>query len=381
MDAFMNRILVATAPTMVAMTNGTMGNSTAPGAVTTAYASRHPYTLPETTFEYVLNALLGLAYLAITLVSLQRMRWSRQHGGAETTVVTAFYSLILITASLRTIFFLIPASVWQPSYTPVAVMAFSSYYKSWFGLFMSEFIMAAGSLCLFAIFILILVYWADILKKYFYPGARRSRPMRIFFTFVAALAAAELLNDLLFLFRAYSSEALILYNAILLAIVSIVCVVKISIFSHRFRTVLKTLGAINQVNTDSQIERIVWITATGDLFFFARAFLETLFAIVLIVHWHKTGTVACAFSRPIWNTFVILKYWSEIAILGLMLYILQSRFASAASSVAAEAGVSGGDGDGVNRGDYQAVPDASAEGMSGGGAEPTNGGNTTSVIV
>ena len=64
-----------------------------------------------------------------------------------------------------------------------------------------------------------------------------------------------------------------------------------------------------------------------------------------------------------------------------MLYILQSRFASAASSVAAEAGVSGGDGDAVNRGDYQAVPDASAEGMSGGGAEPTNGGNTTSVIV
>lgn len=40
---------------------------------------------------------------------------------------------------------------------------------------------------------------------------------------------------------------MILLDSLLLALLSVVCVVEISVFSHRFRTVLTTLGAINQV--------------------------------------------------------------------------------------------------------------------------------------
>jgi len=333
------------------MANATMAAANVATNTTTMGVRRGVVGPPETAFEFVSSILLGLAYLALTAVSMQRMSWSRQQGGAETTVVTAFYSLILVTASLRTIYFLVPTSVWQPSYTPTAVMAFSSTYKSWVGLFFSELIMTAGSLCLFAIFVLILVYWADILKKYFYPGARRSRPMMIFFGLVGLLVGLELLNDLLFLTRVYSSEGMVLYNAVMLAVVSIVCVTQITIFSHRFRTVLKTLGAINQVSTESQVKRIVWITVTGNLFFFARAFLETLFSVVVLVYWHRTGTVAYVFSAGLWNTYVLIKYWSEIAILGLMLYILQSRFASAAAAGASTAGAE-------DRGQYQSIPNA-----------------------
>lgn len=51
-------------------------------------------------------------------------------------------------------------------------MAFSGH---WIGTFVSELLLAFGSLTLFSIFILILVYWADILKKYFFPGVKRNK--------------------------------------------------------------------------------------------------------------------------------------------------------------------------------------------------------------
>lgn len=254
------------------------------------------------------------------------MSSSRSQGGAETTVVTAFYSLILLTASLRTIWFVIPGTVWSTDYTPHAVMAFDPSHPDWIMQFLELLLVSAGSLCLFSIFILILVYWADILKKYFYPGARRSKPMVTFLVLVAVLFAIQVLNAILFLFRDYSSEGMILVNSVTLSLVSIVCVCEITIFSHRFRTVLKTLGAINQVSTESQVKRIVWITVTGNLFFLTRAFLETVLTSLLLVHWHKYGTVTQIFSHTMWDSYIILKHASELAILSLMLYILQSRF-------------------------------------------------------
>eukprot|EP00970_Alexandrium_tamarense_P006129 scaffold1026_cov164-Alexandrium_tamarense.AAC.8 len=282
------------------------------------------------------------------------MSSSRSQGGAETTVVTAFYSLILLTASLRTIWFIVPGTVWSTNYTPHAVMAFDSANPDWLMQFLEILLVGAGSLCLFSIFILILVYWADILKKYFYPGARRSKPMLTFLVLVAVLLVIQILNATLFLFRDYSTEGMILVNSVTLSLVSIVCVCEITIFSHRFRTVLKTLGAINQVSTESQVKRIVWITVTGNLFFFTRAFLETIFTILLVIYWHKNGTVAEVFSHALWDTYILLKHWSELVILALMLYILQSRFA-------ANAGFdSSGDG-GTGKGGYERVPENETE--------------------
>jgi hypothetical protein len=212
---------------------------------------------------------------------------------------------------------------------------------------------------LFSIFILILVYWADILKKYFHPASRRSIPMVTFLMLVAMLVALEIVNMACFLCKLYSTEGMILYNSVLLAAVSIICVCEITIFSHRFRTVLKTLGAINQVSTDSQVKRIVWITVTGNLFFFTRAFLETVFCAYLLLWWKEQHTVARAFSHVWWDTYVAIKFLSEITILSLMLYILQSRFASTAAA---------------NASGYSSVPNADADsnGRTKGGGETLN---------
>jgi len=324
-----------------------------------------------------LDIVLGLAFLATAIVAARRMAVSRQQqtsGAAETAVVTAFYSLILVTSALRALWFFVPAPIWSPSYTPVAVYVswatgggekaarapspdepVTPTAASWMGAALSELVVTAGSLTLFSIFILILVYWADILKKYFHPGSRRSLPMMTFLILVLTLVGLELINVTCFLFGLYTTEGMILYNAVLLAIVSLICVAEITIFSHRFRTVLKTLGAINQVSTDSQVKRIVWITVTGNLFFVTRAILECAFAGALLWHYHLHKTVAKAFTHTWWDVYTGLKYGSEVAILALMLYILQSRFTAAnttnTTTANAGAGASGG-------GTYQKVPNA-----------------------
>jgi hypothetical protein len=209
----------------------------------------------ETSVELYLDLVLGLIFFATAGLALRRIVAASRSaggggggGGAETYVVTAFYSLIGATAALRSLWFLVPAGVWQPSYVPMAVYAFDDKTPAWVGAMLSELTVTAGSLTLFSIFCLILCYWADILKKYFHPGARRSLPMMTFLVIMGSLLALELLNVGFFLAGVYTTEGMILYNAVLLAVVSVVCVCEISIFSHRFRTVLKTLGAINQVS-------------------------------------------------------------------------------------------------------------------------------------
>lgn len=184
--------------------------------------------------------------------------------------------------------------------------------------------------------------------------------MSTFVDIFVTLLAIEILNAILFLGKVYSSEGMILVNAVILAIVSIICVVEITIFSRKFRTVLQTLGAINQVSTESQVKRIKWITVTGNLFFFTRAFLEAIFAVLLIVYWTKNGSVGEVFGHPLWDTYMMLKHWSEVAILGLMLYILQSRFTSSVAGAGAGSG-SGVDGSSANgevpnRDEYQQIP-------------------------
>lgn len=306
----------------------------------------------ETFFESGFDIVLGVAFLITAWVAFRRMSVSQQQpqGGAETTVVTAFYSLIFATSVLRAIWFLIPSKIWQPSYTPIAVYAWDQEHPAWVGAALSELTVTAGSLTLFSIFILILVYWADILKKYFHPGSRRMLPMFAFFALVLTLVGLEVLNVVMFLLKIYTTEGMILFNAFLLAVVSMICVFEITVFSHKFRTVLKTLGAINQVSTDAQVKRIVWITVTGNLFFFTRAFLEAFFASTLFVFWRHHHSVAKAFSHVWWDTYVLFKYWSEVTILGLMLYILQTRFTTQAVNVASQAN--------ANEAAYSKVPEA-----------------------
>ena len=341
-----------------------MAHSSSSAAEASVSTGTSPYAENDITgFERKMNFLLGALFLVTAIVAARRMFVSLQQtsatsaGGAETAVVTAFYSLILLTSTLRATWFLVPEDIWQPSYTPIAVKAFDSEHPAWVGAALSELVITLGSLALFSIFILILVYWADILKKYFQPGMPRSVPMVTFLQLVAILAVLLGLNAILFLMGVYSTEGMILFHAVLLAVVSMICVAEMTLFSHKFRTVLKTLGAINQVPTEPQIRRIVWITVTGNIFFITRALLETTFSVTVIMYWVEHRTVARVFSHLYWEIYTGLKYFSEVTILALMLWILTSRFdhGTTSSSSNSETRVQASN---DNKGNYTPVPNA-----------------------
>jgi len=287
-------------------------------------ATSSTYNGDETPFEYRSDLVIGFLFLVISYMSMNRMTWSFRQGGADTTVVTAFYTLIYITSTLRSLWFLIPNHWLKKSYTPSAVFAFGD--QPWIGTLFNSLLLTMGSLSLFFIFILILVYWADILKKYFHPGERRSKPMDTFLQVAFSLLFLEACNYICFLTRMYSSEGMILFNSLLLATVSSVCVFKITMFSKKFSTVLKTLGDINQVSTESQVKRIRWITVTGNLFFFLRALVESIFGLTILFYWAKTGNVQDALSHKYWDSYILLRHVSELMILFLVLYILQNKF-------------------------------------------------------
>lgn len=349
------------------------GDSTPADETTTLHRTVPSYVDPYnnlnvTAFENYSDYVLGAAFLIVAAIAAKRIRINRRGGGggggsgggattgaAESAVMTSFYSLILATAGIRALYFLIPANWWQPSYTPVAVYAWDTEHPAWVGYALAELTVTAGSLTLFSIFILILVYWADILKKYYNPGSRRNLPMSTFLLLVLLLVGTEMINIVLFLAGYYTTEGMILFNAVLLATTSMVCVAQITLFSRKFQNVLKTLGAINQVSTDSQVRRIVWITVTGNLFFLTRAGLETVFAAYLATFWWQNATVARAFSHAWWDTYTVVKYASELTILALMLHILQSRFSSSSSSSGQQQASQ------ANAAGYTKVPDASID--------------------
>lgn len=126
-----------------------------------------------------------------------------QGPGAAQTPIRTFYFLILGAAALRAIWFFIPSTLLEPTYTPTPVWAWRTPvsrtqkpkgahpYSVWRGFhpsplheakhltnvslppccqgwgwtLLSEILLSSGSLCLFAIFVLIIIFWAYLLKK------------------------------------------------------------------------------------------------------------------------------------------------------------------------------------------------------------------------
>ncbi|CAN0017529.1 unnamed protein product [Phaeothamnion confervicola] len=233
-----------------------------------------------------------------------------------------FYFLIFFTAVIRAVWFFVPSDALEPSYAPEAVYAFEG---SWLGTFFSQLLLSVGTLSLFSIFILIVIYWADLLRRVFKESSRPSRPMVTFLGMVGFLSAVEAANAVAFLAGAYSSQGMILVDAVLLSLIALVCSVEVSIFSHRFRTVLRTLGAINQVSTEEQVRRIVRVTVAGNVFFLVRAACEVAVGSTIFHYWKRHKSFAVVFGSTYWDIYIIVAHASEVLILGLMLWILQGR--------------------------------------------------------
>eukprot|EP01041_Mallomonas_annulata_P007316 gene7316-14914_t len=293
----------------------------------------------ETGKEYTQDVIFGLAFLAVAVLAGWRMLiYFDPNGGGK--VITAFYALIFGCASMRSIWFLIPKSALEGSYTPLPTIAFVT--PGWQGAFISEILLVIGSLCLFAVFILIVCYWAHMLRKVEsvetpdtsqlsaaqrtlarYPRAPKPRrgPMQNFAIVMLMLGLIEVVNICLFLFQIYNSEGMLFFDSILMSTISLITLVQITVFSQRIRIVLMTIGVINANSTKPQVRRILAITVAANIFFIWRVVTELLLTVMFVLAWKQNQNFNIILSNKYWDLYINIKHWSEVVVLVLELLI------------------------------------------------------------
>eukprot|EP00608_Synchroma_pusillum_P011675 CAMPEP_0198441350 /NCGR_PEP_ID=MMETSP1452-20131203/62357_1 /TAXON_ID=1181717 /ORGANISM="Synchroma pusillum, Strain CCMP3072" /LENGTH=216 /DNA_ID=CAMNT_0044161975 /DNA_START=1 /DNA_END=648 /DNA_ORIENTATION=- len=212
---------------------------------------------------------------------------------------------------LRSVWFFIPSSVLEPTYSP------SPGNEKWGGVACSELLLTLGSLMLYAIFVLLVTFWSSTLSKVNKESSTSQRPMRRFAEVMAVLAAIALVNPLLYVCRVYGAQSVVLYDATFLSAVSLVTFAQVSVYSHRFRTALQTIGAINSYSTDDQARRILMTTIAANCFFTVRVALEVAIGISLIYLFRRNRSSGedghpLAIPGTYWDVYILLKHWSEV---------------------------------------------------------------------
>lgn len=237
------------------------------------------------------DLVLGIAFLFITAFSSVRIvRNCSPTGGRK--VITTFNILIFIASAARALWFLIPNDILETSYTPEPLIAFVD--KGWVGALISEILLVCGSLSLYGIFILVACYWVNMLQKlnsntsttdvstFARFKVHRLGTLETFTIVMALFGACQALNIVLFLSQVLNSEQMILYDSIMLTVVSVAVVAEITILSNQIQVVLQNLEAINNRNSQPQIRRIFAIIVVANVFFVTRVILECTLAVSLI---------------------------------------------------------------------------------------------------
>lgn len=294
--------------------------------------------IAETQKEYVQDIVLGLIFLCIAMFSLLRIRVHFYNYGykGKGKVITAFNLLIFFAALIRSIWFLIPSDVLEGTYIPRKVSAYKD--EGWYGILISEVLLSFGSISLFSIFILLSCYWSHQLKKvdientiidrellgginYQQHNTKRLGVMTSFCLCIGIILSLEIINITLFLFQVYNSEIMLLYDSIMLTILSLTVLFVMTILSKRLRLIMVTIGAINSSSTRPKIRRILAITIAGNVFFFIRVVLECTFAISILICIKDKNDVLLLLQYNYWDMFIAMKHVSEIMVLILELII------------------------------------------------------------
>eukprot|EP01034_Spumella_vulgaris_P024359 gene24359-30688_t len=123
------------------------------------------------------------------------------------------------------------------------------------------------------------------------------------------------------MFLIIMTVGMILYDSILMSVISLAIVVKITLLSNQIRFVLANLEAINARNSQPQIRRIFAIIVVAHLFFVTRVVLEVGLSVCLVILMKDQHSFSVVISDRYWSLYVLLKHSSEVVVLGLELAI------------------------------------------------------------
>lgn len=298
-------------------------------------------------FEYrQVDTLLAVAYGGACFFSCWALAMHYQ-APARQAATLGFYLLLALASFTRVLWFATPFGVMSVLVEPEQLWVGDPGWRQFLA---SELMELLGSLLLYSIFVLIVVFWADMLRRLFTHESVRSHPLRLFLLVVAAIAAVQGVGVATFVAHKADSFWLIVYDDVVMCLLALGALTSVLVYAYRMKTVLQAFLEVSQIDTTDRIKAVNWATFICAFFLVCNS-IFLVFSIVSVAHFHQADALL---PPNRWWIVVAAKHLVEIIVLYFLLYSLWGK-----SSDDAE----GKDG-------YETIPDALSDDDTAGGSLP-----------
>lgn len=245
-----------------------------------------------------------------------------------------FYLLMGMAALTRVLWFATPQGVMSVLVEPKRIMMGDD---GWIDFLTAEAVELLGSFLIYSIFVLIVVFWADMLRRLFTHESVRSHPLRLFSLVLALIVGIQLIGVGIFVSHRADSYWLMMYDDIVMCLLSFGSLVAVLVYSYRMKTVLQAFLEVSQIDTTDRIKAVNWATSICAFFLICNA-IFLCYSIVSLAQFHQVGVYL---ESKWWWLFVASKHLVELLVLYFLLYTLWGKSSD----------------DAEEKGGYEAIPD------------------------
>eukprot|EP00644_Phytophthora_capsici_P000523 jgi/Phyca11/13769/fgenesh1_pg.PHYCAscaffold_4_\ len=229
-----------------------------------------------------------------------------------------FYLLMGMASLTRVLWFATPYGVQSVLVEPPRIMMGDD---GWAQFLLAEAVELTGSFLLYSVFVLIVVFWADMLRRLFTHESVRSHPLRLFFFVLSAIVAIQAIGFTVFAAKRVDSYWLMIYDDVVMCLLSIGSLAAVLVYSFRMKTVLQAFLEVSQIDTTDRIKAVNWATSIC-AFFLVSNTVFLIYSIVSLAHFHRAGAYI---ESKWWWLFVASKHLVEIFVLYFLLYTLWGK--------------------------------------------------------
>lgn len=275
------------------------------------YTCHRHYVVPviHLDFQYrQVDTILAITYAIACLFAA----WAftiHYHSAVRQKATIVFYLLMCLTSLVRTLWFASPYGVHSVTYKPAKVHVGD---HGWVEALVAEVMEMLGNMLMYSIFILIVVYWAHMLRRLVLHESIRLYPFRYFSAIVGAMFTIELIALILFFTDSIDSCGLLTMNHTLICLFSFGSLIAMIVYSYRMKQVLRAFLEVAQVDTTDRIKSIAWATFICAFYLVGNSML-TAYSLVDVI---CTCThVGFFFPAKWWWLLVASKHLLELAVL------------------------------------------------------------------
>ncbi|TMW55627.1 hypothetical protein Poli38472_010509 [Pythium oligandrum] len=293
-----------------------MADTSAPSAAPGAAVSDAPLIHLEFQYRQV-DTILAVAYGGACFFAFWAFMMHYQSSSRQVATL-GFYLLMGLAALTRVVWFATPYGVMSVTMEPPLLKMGDD---GWINFLVAEAVELFGSYLIYSIFVLIVVFWADMLRRLFTQDNVRYHPLRLFFIVLSIVLFVQGLGFAIFAAKKVDSYWLMLYDDILVALLSFASLVALTVYSYRMKTVLQAFLEVSQIDTTDRIKAVNWATSICSVFLVFNTIFVS-YSIISIASYHRVDMML---NPKSWWIFVASKHLLEVCVLYFLLYSLWGK--------------------------------------------------------